>query len=108
MTAAGQTQEMYAPNTAAANEMRKQLIDSIKDMTSYANYQYDAATKTYKANKAIDIAALNASTSDISLTFSGDKLVEVKYSVSFQQMNIDFTATATITLSDYGEVVLNP
>lgn len=108
MTVAGQSEEMFAPNTASANELREQLIASIKSLTAFKDYEYDAATKTYKANKNIEIAALEASTSDITLTFAGNKLVEIKYAISFNQMGISFTATSTVTLSDYGTVVLNP
>lgn len=108
MILAGQSQEMYAPSEKDANDLRKQLIDSIKAMTFHEDYQYDAETKTYKANKPIEIAALGASTSDITLTFTEGKLTEIKYEISFTQNNIAFTANATITLSDYGTVVLNP
>ncbi len=108
MVMAGESQELFAPDTASANELRNQLIASIKSMTSYTDYKYDAATKTYKASKAIEIAALGASTSDVTLTFADNKLVEMKYAISFNQMGVNFTATSTVTLTDYGTVVLNP
>ena len=108
MVAAGQSQESYAPDTLSANQARKQLVDSIKALAPYGSFQYDAATKTYKAKTAITITSLNASTSDITLTFANEKLVEIKYTVSFTQNNISFSATSTITLSDYGTVVLKP
>lgn len=108
VTVAGQSESMHAPDTASANELRTQLVDSIKSLTSFADYNYDAATKTYKANKNIEIAALDASTSDITLTFNGNRLVEIKYAISFKQMGSSFTARSTVTLSDYGTVVLNP
>lgn len=107
VTVAGQSESMHAPDTASANELRTQLVDSIKSLTSFADYNYDAATKTYKANKNIEIAALDASTSDITLTFNGNKLVEIKYAISFKQMGSSFTVRSTVTLSDYGVVVLN-
>ena len=108
MTMAEQSQESYAPDTASANEARKQLIDSIKALTPYESYEYDAATKTYKATKEIKIESLNASTKDVTLTFAEGKLVEIKYTVSFAEENIMMTATSTVTLSDYGTVVLTP
>lgn len=107
MTAAGKSEESTAPDTASANEVRNQLVDSMKALTPYASYTYDADTKTYKANKAIKIDALNASTSDITLKFADGKLVEIKYSVDFTKENINYTATSTVTLSDYGTVVIN-
>ena len=77
-------------------------------MKHYENYEYDAATKTYKANKEIDIEELATSTSDVTLTFADGKLAEIKYSVSFTQGGIAFSATSTSSIFDYGTVVLNP
>ncbi len=108
MTVAGQTAESYAPDKASANELRKQMVDSIKSLTPYASYEYDAATKTYKATKEIYIASLDASTKDITLTLVDGKLAEIKYSISFTQEGISLTATSTVTVSDYDTVVLTP
>lgn len=108
MTMGERTQESYAPDTESANEAREQLIDSMKSLTPYASFEYDAATKTYKATKAIEIASLNASTSDVTLTFANGKLVEIKYTVTFTQNEIELSATSTVTLSDYGTVELTP
>lgn len=108
MTIAEQTQESYAPDAASAEEVRKQFVDSIKEMTPYESYAYDAETKTYKATANIHIASLNASMSDATLTFADGKLAEMKYSVSFTQNGISFSATSTVSLSDYGAVVLTP
>ena len=105
---AGQSNESYAPSKPDADELREQLIDSIKDMTPYEKFAYDAASKTYKATSAIHIEALNTSTSDVALSFDDGKLVKITFTASFTQGDIDFTATETITLSDYGTVVLNP
>lgn len=108
MTMAGQTEESYAPDKESADALREQLIASIKELTSYNDYEYDAASKCYKAKKAIKIDSLNASTSDITLKFANGKLAEIKYSVSFTQSGIKFSATSTVTLSDYGKVTLDP
>ena len=108
VTIADQAQESYAPDKASSDTARQQLVNSLKDITPYANFQYDAATKTYKATTAIYIASLNTSTSDITLTFADSKLVEIKYSASATANNVSYTATATVTLSDYGTVVLIP
>ena len=77
-------------------------------MTSYDSYKYDAETKTYKATKQIKIDALDASTDDVTLTFANGKLVEIKYTASFTQQGISFNVTSTVTISDYGTVVLDP
>ena len=108
MVVAGQTQSEFAPDKASANEARKLMVDSIKDLAPYSSYAYDAQTKTYKATKEIKVASLNASTKDITLKFEGEHLVEIKYSISFAQNSIVFTAESTITLSDYGTVTLDP
>lgn len=108
MTMAGESEEMYAPDKTTANALCEQLVASIKDLTPYENYRYDTETKTYKATKPVEIASLGTSTTDITLTFSEGKLTKIEYSVSFVQQGIAFSATATVTLGDYGTVVLNP
>jgi len=108
MTVAEQTEEGYAPDAAAAAEARTSLLQSIKAMIPYDSYDYDPATKTYKATAPIRVEAVNASTSDIVLTVSDGKLAEFQYTISFVQNNISFTSTSTVTLSDYGTVVLTP
>lgn len=108
ITIAGESNEAYAPDTASAIQLRSQLIASIKDLTPYKSYEYDPTTKTYKATKPIEIASYEASTSDITLTFADGKLVEIKYSISLTQDNMNFTVNSTVTLSDYGTVVLTP
>ncbi len=105
---AEQSQESYAPDPADANELRKQLVKSIKDMTFYENFSYNRQTKTYKANKNIMIVALGSSTADIYLTFADSKLIEIQYTVSFTQDGVVFNVSSTVTLYDYGAVVLTP
>ena len=106
VTMAEQSQESYAPDTATAIELRDQLVDSIKEITVYSSYEYDPETKTYKSTKPIYLASIGESTQDITLTFSDGRLVEAKYSITFTQNGIEFEATSTITISDYGTVVL--
>ena len=108
MTVAEQSQESFAPDKASANEAREQLIQSIKSLTPYDSFAYDAETKTYKATKEIEIAMIGSSTDDITLTFADGKLVEIKYTISVTQNNIPMTATSTVTIGDYGTVELNP
>lgn len=108
VTMMGQTQESFAPDKESAEMIRDQLIASIKSLAPYASYEYDAETKTYKAKEAIEVASLGASTSDITLTFADGRLVSVKYTITFSQSGIEFTADSTVTISDYGTVELNP
>lgn len=106
ITAAGQTQQQTFLTEKEVKNLRNGVLDSIKELAKYKNFDYDAETKTYKANKAIYIKALKANTSDITLKFEDGKLVEIKYSVEFTQSNIKFTADSVITIYDYGKVSL--
>ena len=108
MTVAGESREDYAPGKEEARATRAQLLRSIKDLALYEKYAYDAEAKTYKAKSAVSIAAMNASTEDITLTFADGKLVEIKYTVSFAQSGAFMTADSTVTISDYGTVSLTP
>lgn len=107
VTMAEQTQESYAPDKASADTVRDQLVDSIKDIASYGKFKYDAETKSYKAKSDIKIAALDTSTKDVTLKFADGKLIEIKYTVSFTSNGISFNADSTITLADYGTVVID-
>ena len=108
MTIGSETNESYAPDLTAANSTREMMIASIKAMTPYESFSYDAQTKTYKATAPITIASLEATTDDVTLTFANGKLIQITYNVSFTQSDIAFTATSTVTLSDYGTTVVNP
>lgn len=106
---AGQTQQSYAPDKASVEQGRNQLIQSIKDMTPYSSYEYDAESKTYKATNPIKIEALDTSTDDVTLTFSEGRLVKIEYSISFVQNGVSITATSVVTITDYDETfVLKP
>ncbi len=103
---AGTSEETYAPDTESAIEARISLLESLKAIASYSAYEYDAKTKTYQANRQIYIAAYSASTSDVSLTFEGDRLTEIHYSISVVENGIPLLVTASVIISDYGTVVL--
>ena len=106
ITIAGQSEQEYTSNLTEINTLRTSLVDSIKSIAKFAKFEYDAETKTYKATEAITIAALGASTSDITITFADGKLAEIKYTASFTQSGIDFYVTSTVTLYDYGTTVV--
>ncbi len=108
ITIAGQSDESFAPSKEEANEARDEMVASIKEMTPYEKYSYDAETKTYKAKSEIYIKGVDASTADITLTFANGKLVKIEYSVDVVESDINMTATSVTTISDYGTVVLNP
>ncbi len=108
MTMAGDSQKETVNDKATVNELRNQLVASIKDLTGYNKFEYDAQTKSYKAIEAIKIDSLDAYTSNITLKFDNDnRLVELKYSVEFETMGIEFTATSTVTLFNYGTTTIS-
>lgn len=108
ISAAGKSSESYAPDTPSVKLLREQLVDSIKDIANHAYYEYDAETKSYKAIGGIMIKALNAYSQDVTLTFDEGRLVKITYTISFERAGSIFNSTSTITLSDYGTVVLAP
>lgn len=108
MTIGNESDEEFTSNQQEVDSVHQMLLESITTMTPYASYSYDAATKTYKATAPITIASLDATTEDVTLTFAGGKLSQITYNVSFTQSDIAFTATSTVTLSDYGTTVVNP
>ena len=109
ITAAGQSQESYAPSSEAANSTRKQLIDSIKAMLPYDSFEYDAETKTYKyaAAEGIYMESLGESTNNITVAFIDGRIAEIRYYIEFTQNGIELSADSTITISDYGSVSLD-
>ena len=108
MVVTGQTQEETVTDKTTVEELRKQMVDSIKDLANHSDYTYDAATKTYKANKAVEVEALGASTTDITLKFDdNNRLVEIKYTVEFEMMDMEFTGKSTVTLFDYGTTAIS-
>jgi hypothetical protein len=107
MTVGPESEEESSDDKEEVDRVRENLVDSIKDIAVYDKFEYDAATKTYKAKSPIEIAAIGESSSDVTLKFEDGKLVECKYSISFEMMDMECTASATITLSDYGTVELD-
>ena len=105
MTAAGQTQSQYAPSEEAAIQARNQIANSIRDIADYSKYVYDRTTKTYKSTVPVEIASLDASTEDITLTFAAGKLVKIEYTIEFEKEGSTYTADEIITIA-YGGVVL--
>jgi len=108
VTIAGQSEEEYVTSSYDVERLNRMLFSSIKSLTPYASYAYDAETKTYKATEPVRINDLDASTSDITLTFADGYLVKIEYTASFTSEGVDFTTTSTITLSDFDAVELNP
>ena len=106
MTIGPESEEESSDDKEEVDRIREALVDSIKDMALYDKFEYDAATKTYKAKSPIEIEAIGESTDDITLKFEDGKLVECKYSISAVVDGVSYSATSTITIS-YGTVVLD-
>ncbi len=104
MTMGDESEEDYIDDKEEIAYEREDFIESINMIASFENFAYDAATKTYKATKAIEF--YGDSISDVTLTFANGKLVELKYSSSYEVLEINVTTTQTITISDYGTTVV--
>ena len=106
MTMMGQTEVMEIP--AEEVEMyREELVTSLLELTAFANYKYDAATKTYvldSNNVYVDSLGTNLTTA--TMKFENGKLVEMVYTCELTQEGIEMSVTSTITLSNYGTTVV--
>ena len=106
-TVYGEVEESHI-DSDDTEELRKYLLETINDMAFYNCYDYDPATKTYKANKSVCISFLEASTENITISFKDGKLTEIKYDVTFTESEIEYNVVSTMTISDYGAVVIEP
>ena len=78
-------------------------------MTSYDSFEYDAETKSYKATKEVEVSSLGKSTKNVTLKFDKDgRLTEASYWGTYVEQGVTLDVSGTITLSDYGTVVLDP
>ena len=107
ITVAGKSEEGTTVDKEEVRETREKLVKSLRDILSYESYTYDAQTDTYKANEELYIESLDASTSNISVTFDGVRFVKIEYEVMFKKSGSTYTARATITLSDYGTTTID-
>ncbi len=103
---AGVVNEMYASTKDEAVSVKNTFINSLAAMINYSDYNYDAETKTYKANKEIYIQSLNASTANVTMKFTDGKVSEIEFSANVVVSGIEMTATSTISFFDYGTTVL--
>lgn len=109
-TPALETTETYITDIEKVNEFRAELVDFILALANYENFQYDAATKTYKATADITITEEEGETTatGVTLTFANNKIAEITYSISIKVGELDVPTTSTITISNYGTVVITP
>ncbi|MBQ8448927.1 MAG: hypothetical protein IJX27_08385 [Clostridia bacterium] len=105
MTMYGETFEEYLAQSEAKS-MREDLVSSIKDIASYSNYEYDAATRTYKSKKAVYIESLGLHSNNVTLKFENDKLTEIKFNVTYVESGTRVTIDEIITITDYGTTVV--
>ena len=107
-TVGGETEEIVIGTKADVDELRNELIASMKDIAWHKRFAFDGETRTYKATMPIRIAAAEEYTRDVSIKFDdNNNLVEIKYSVEFEVIGNVFTLDTTITVSDHGTTTLD-
>lgn len=106
VTMMGQTHTEECP----ADEVdlyREELIDTLRTLTAFANYKYDAATKTYVlVNENVFVETLETNLTTATMKFENGKLVEMVYTCKLTQEGVEMSVTSTITLSNYGTTVV--
>ena len=104
-TVAGQTQTQNVP-AAELETVRTSLINSIKELTNFEDYRYDAETKSYVLDGTVHITSLGVDLDTSSLIFEDGKLVKLIYTCKATQNGIEMDVISTITLSDYGTTTI--
>ena len=105
VTVAGKT-ESQSVGAADTSLLRTNLLTSLEPMTKFADYKYDAASKTYVLTGEFTIAALGAKADTCTLTFEGGKLVKMVYTCVMVESGISFDVTSTVLFTDYGTTVV--
>jgi hypothetical protein len=105
-TIAGQTASEFL-SASDTSVTRNSLVASIKEIADYNYFEYDRDTQTYKSTQQIYIRSLKTYASYVTLTFSGEKLTKIYYSVPLVKNGVETLSDSTILLS-YGSVVLDP
>ncbi len=105
MVQGSSVQEEYASSLVEVEELRGSFLDSLKDMTPYDSFKYDAETKTYKAD-TIYLPLLELPANRITVTFTDGKLTEISYDVNYSINGVAFDITSKITISDYGTTTI--
>ena len=106
MTIAGSTESESITNKTQVEALRQELIDSIKAIAKHGSFDYDAETKTYKANKNVYIEALDASTSNITIKFDDSgKFIGMDYTVTITEGGMTLSAVSEVTIT-YGDVAI--
>lgn len=101
MTIAGQT-ETQSFGSAETAALRTNLLSSLEPMTKFADYKYDAASKTYVLTGEFTIAALGAKADTCVLTFEDGKLVKMVYTCEMVESGMTFDVTSTVLFTNYG------
>ena len=106
MTMLGESQEETVTDQITVDAYREQILTLFDGLVTYADYDYDAETKTYKANKAINIPDLDE-TDNVTLKFDDTgRIIEITYSINDVDMggiiaDVEYTMTV-----EYGNVEL--
>lgn len=101
VTAAGQTAEDTVSGIQAATTKRN-LIDSIKSMLKYGEFEYDAENKVYNLTGNMRIESLNTSAESATLRFENGKPAELIYTCVIVSNDITMDCEATVSFSNFG------
>ena len=97
-------QSDYTSSRGEVEVAREKFLKSLKELTPYESFQYDAQTKTYRATESLDLETTGLSADDVTLTFTDGKLTEVSYRVSklTNGTSLNMIIDSHIVISDYG------
>ena len=105
MTMLGDTMEETVTDQITVDAYREQVVSLLGDYTTHADYTYNADTKTYTANKAINIAGVGE-TDTVTIKFDdAGRITEVAYSIHVVEAGVEMDVEYLLTI-EYGNVEL--
>ncbi len=104
---AGQTDSQYIPGAEEANAGRSSILEHLKPLLKYNNYDYDKESKTYKLNKQITEPFEEQKISDATLTVENGKVAKIIYTFPITENGVAMNVSITLTFTDYGTTVVN-
>ena len=99
-------QEEFVTASAKIEALRKTFLDSLKELTLYENFEYDAETKTYKAIEPPYMTAVQLYANYLTVTFSEGYLSEIQYELLYSLNGVKYNVSSKITISDYGTTTI--
>lgn len=102
---AGQKEEVSYTSQDEIVALREGMIDSIYSILHFADYEYDAETKTYQMTGEVTLEGVG-DLDTASLKFEDGKLVELTYSCKVSESGVELTVNSTALFTDYGTTVV--